>query len=164
MRCSARPAGRFIAARLVVTSLRHNGLVLIARGHAGRHGAAVCRSFPKGFLPQQDTGAIVVTTEAAQNISIPAMSALQAQAAAIVQQDPAVAGVASLVGAGTVNATPNVRALSITLKPRRQRTAAPVVIARLQAKLAGIPGAVPMQPVQDIQIGARVSRTQFNTR
>ena len=90
------------------------------------------------------------------------MTALQERAAAIVQADPAVAGVASLIGAGTANPTPNAGRLSITLKPRRERDPAPVVIARLQAKLAGIAGlGTYMQPVQDIQIGARVSRTQY---
>jgi multidrug efflux pump len=117
---------------------------------------------PKGFLPQQDTGAIVATTEAAQNISIPAMAALQLKAEAVVEADPAVESAASLVGAGSVNPTPNVGRLSITLKPRRQREAMGVVLARLQSKLRGLTGlSVFMQPVQDIQIGARVSRTQY---
>jgi multidrug efflux pump len=117
---------------------------------------------PKGFLPQQDTGAIVATTEAAESISVPAMAALQMRAAGIVAGDPAVSGVASLVGAGAVNPSPNVGRLSITLKPRRQRDGAAVVALRLQRKLAAIPGLTTfMQPVQDIQIGARVSRTQY---
>jgi multidrug efflux pump len=117
---------------------------------------------PKGFLPQQDTGAIVITTEAAQNVSIPAMTALQAKAAAIVTDDPAVANVASLVGASEVNPTPNVGRLSVTLKPRPQREAMETVIARMRGRLGVIPGlAVFMQPVQDIQIGARISRTQY---
>ncbi len=117
---------------------------------------------PKGFLPQQDTGAIIAVTEAAQSASIPRMNELQQRVAAIVQADPAVAGVASFVGAGTINPTPNTGRLSITLKPRGERDPAPAVIARLQDKVSGIPGmSVFMQPVQDIQIGARVSRTQF---
>jgi multidrug efflux pump len=118
---------------------------------------------PKGFLPQQDTGVIIAVTEAAQSVSISRMSELQAQAADIVQQDPAVTGVVSFVGAGTINATPNTGRLTIALLPRRQRDAdAATIAARLQAKLAGLPGlSVFMQPVQDIQIGARVSRTEF---
>ena len=117
---------------------------------------------PKGFLPQQDTGAIIAVTEAAQSASIPRMTELQAGVAATIQADPAVAGVASFVGAGTINPTPNTGRLAITLKPRRERDPAREVIDRLQAKLAGIPGmTVFMQPVQDIQIGARLSRTQF---
>jgi multidrug efflux pump len=90
------------------------------------------------------------------------MSRLQLRAAAIVERDPAVENVASLVGAGSVNPTPNVGRLSITLKPRTQRPAIIAVMARLQAALQSVPGlSVFMQPVQDIQIGARVSRTQY---
>ncbi len=117
---------------------------------------------PKGFLPQQDTGLIVATTEAAQSVSIARMSELQEQMAALVRQDPAVAGVASFVGAGTQNTTPNAGRLTVALKPRGERDGAAAVIARLQAHTAGLPGlTVFFQPVQDIQIGARSSRTQF---
>ena len=148
--------------RTLIFSLRHNRAVLLIAAATLVGTVLLYIAIPKGFLPQQDTGAIVVTTEGAQNISIPAMSALQFQAAAIIQHDPAVSGVASLVGAGSVNSTPNSGRISITLVPRRQRPAAPIVIARLQAKLAALPGLKTyMQAVQDIQIGARVSRTQF---
>jgi multidrug efflux pump len=148
--------------RTLIFSLRHNRVVLMIAVATLAGTVALYIIIPKGFLPQQDTGAIVVTTEAAQSISIPAMTALQLQAAAIIQKDPAVAGVASLVGAGSVNATPNAGRISITLVPRRQRPSAPVVIARLQHKLARVVGLKTyMQAVQDIQIGARVSRTQF---
>ena len=117
---------------------------------------------PKGFLPQQDTGVIIAVTEAAQSASIPRMQALQAELAQAAQRDPAVAGVISFVGAGSINATPNTGRITIALKPRDQRDPAPVVIARLQAAMGGHPGmSVFMQAVQDIQIGARISRTQF---
>ena len=148
--------------RSLVFALRHNGVVLVIAAATLVGTVALYVVIPKGFLPQQDTGAIVATTEAAQNISIPAMGALQIRASDIVMADPAVAGVASLVGAGAVNPTPNVGRLSITLKPRRQRETVTAVIARLQDSLRRIPGlTVYMQPVQDIQIGARVSRTQY---
>ena len=155
---------RLLAAyrRSLVFTLRHNNAVLLVALLTLAGTIALYVIVPKGFLPQQDTGAIVATTEAAQNISLPAMIGLQQRAADIVQADPAVAGVASLVGAGTANPTPNAGRLSITLKPRRERAPAPAVIARLQARLAGIAGlTVYMQPVQDIQIGARISRTQY---
>ncbi len=117
---------------------------------------------PKGFLPQQDTGVIVATTEAAESVSIPRLAAMQTRVVDIVERDPAVTGVVSFVGAGTINATPNTGRLTIALKPIANRDAAPAVIDRLQAAVAGIPGlSVFFQPVQDIQIGARVSRTQF---
>jgi multidrug efflux pump len=117
---------------------------------------------PKGFLPQQDTGLIIAVTEAGQSVSIPRLATLQMQVAEIVRRDPAVTGVVSFVGAGTINATPNTGRLSIALKPVRERDAAPVVIARMQQAIAGIPGITAFfQPVQDVQIGTRVSRTQF---
>jgi multidrug efflux pump len=117
---------------------------------------------PKGFLPQQDTGVIVAVTEAAQSASIPRMQRLQTQLAEAALRDPAVAGVVSFVGAGSINATPNTGRLTIALKPRPDRDPAPVVIARLQRAMSGVPGiGVFMQPVQDIQIGTRISRTQF---
>jgi multidrug efflux pump len=148
--------------RTLELSLRHNSFMIGVAGATLVGTLLLYLVIPKGFLPLQDTGSIAVTTEAAQNISIPAMSALQLRAAAIVQADAAVAGVASLVGAGSVNATPNAGRITITLKPRPQRDAVGVVIARLQRKLAAIPGLVTyMQAVQDIQIGARVSRTQY---
>ena len=117
---------------------------------------------PKGFLPQQDTGVIVAVTEAAQSASIPRMDRLQTGLAEIALRDPAVAGVTSFVGAGTINATPNTGRITIALKPRPERDRAPAVIARLQQAMGGVPGmSVFMQPVQDIQIGTRISRTQY---
>ena len=146
----------------LVVSLRHQPFVLGLAILTLAGTILLYIAVPKGFLPQQDTGAIIATTQAAQNISIPAMAKLQLRAADIVQNDQAVQGVSSLIGAGSVNPTPNVGRLSITLKPRRQREAMAVVIARLQASLHNLTGlATFMQPVQDIQIGARVSRTQY---
>ncbi len=144
-------------------SLRHERLVL-GIALATLIGTVVLYvAIPKGFLPLQDTGLIVAVTEGEQSISIPRMSALQARAAAIVQQDPAVTGVVSFVGAGSINPTPNTGRLTIVLAPRRDRSAsAQQIAARLEAKLSALAGlSVFMQPVQDIQIGTRISRTQF---
>ena len=117
---------------------------------------------PKGFLPRQDTGVILAVTEAAQSASIPKLLALQTRMAEIVRQDPAVTGVVSFVGAGTINTTPNTGRLTIALKPIGQRAPLDTVLARLQAAIAPIPGITAFfQPVQDIQIGTRVSRTQY---
>ena len=117
---------------------------------------------PKGFLPAQDTGVIVAITEASQAISVPAMAKLQARFAAAAKADPAVTDVVSLVGAGSTNATPNAGQVTIALRPRRQRKGVAAVQARLQAAARAIPGlTVFTQPVQDIQIGTKVSRTQY---
>ena len=149
-------------ARTLKRALRAQGLVLlVALGTLA--GTILFYLFiPKGFLPLQDTGVIVAVTEAAESASIARMGRLQTQLAEIAQQDPAVAGVVSFVGAGTINATPNTGRITLALKPRGQRDTAPVVIARLQAAMGGVPGmSVYMQPVQDIQIGTRISRTQY---
>ncbi len=143
-------------------ALRRQALVLLVAFGTLVGTLALYVAVPKGFLPAQDTGVIVAITEAGQSISIPAMSRLQNQAAAIAQADPAVTGVVSLVGAGSINATPNTGRLTLALKPRRERDAIDAVMARLMAQMASIPGlSVFMQPVQDIQIGTRISRTQF---
>jgi multidrug efflux pump len=117
---------------------------------------------PKGFLPQQDTGVVLAVTEAAQSASIPRLLDLQTTAAERIAKDPAVTGVVSFVGAGTINATPNSGRLTIALKPVQRRDPAPVVIARLEHAINDIPGFTAFfQPVQDITIGTRVSRTAF---
>ncbi len=118
---------------------------------------------PKGFLPLQDTGVIVAVSEAAQSVSTTRMAQLQGQAAQVIRADPDVVSVVAFVGAGSVNPTANTGRLTIVLKSRRERSAtAQQIAARLQAGLHAIPGLVVfMQPVQDIQIGTRISRTQF---
>ena len=118
---------------------------------------------PKGFFPLQDTGLIVGVTEAAADVSFPRMLGLQESLAQAVLGDPDVATVASFIGADGTNATTNSGRLSIALKPRRDRTAgAEEIIARLRDKAAGVGGIqVFLQPVQDLQIETRQSRTQF---
>ncbi len=151
-----------VYARTLAVALRFQGTILLIAVGTLAGTIILYVATPKGFLPQQDTGVIVAVTEAAQSASVPRMSTLQTQLAEIAQRDPAVTGVVSFVGAGTINATPNTGRLTIALKPRRERDPAPVVIARLQAAMAGVPGmSVFMQAVQDIQIGTRISRTQF---
>jgi hydrophobe/amphiphile efflux-1 (HAE1) family protein len=118
---------------------------------------------PKGLLPQQDTGLIVGVTDAAQSISFRAMLERQKAISEIVQRDPDVVSVASVVGAGTINATVNTGRLLITLKPRDERNAsASDIIERLRQSTGNVQGiSLFMQAVQDVQIDSRVSRTQF---
>ncbi len=78
---------------------------------------------PKGFLPQQDTGLIVVTTDADESISFDAMARIQGQVAALAQKDPDVTGVDSFIGAGTINTTPNTGRVTVALKPHDKRKA-----------------------------------------
>ena len=118
---------------------------------------------PKGFLPAQDTGIIVVTTDAKPGVSFHRMVQLQAKAAEIALQDPDVAGIDSFVGVGLVNPTPNTGRMTIVLKRRDQRHRSATEIARrLGAAMAAVQGlSVYLQPVPEIQVGTRASRTQY---
>jgi HAE1 family hydrophobic/amphiphilic exporter-1 len=116
---------------------------------------------PKGFFPQQDTGLITGISEAAQDVSFPAMINYQEALGEIVRSDTAVAHVAMSIG-GSSNAL-NTGRMFVTLKPRDQRDAsASQVIARLRAQLAKVQGAnLYLQSAQDVRVGGRASRTQF---
>ena len=118
---------------------------------------------PKGFFPQQDTGIVFGTTEAGQDISFPAMYKLQEQAGAIIMKDPDVATMAMGLGVGVGNSAQNTGRMFITLKPREQRDDDVFrVIARLRPQLAKIAGLrVYLQAAQDVTVGGRFSRTQF---
>ncbi|HEY4769424.1 MAG TPA: efflux RND transporter permease subunit, partial [Myxococcales bacterium] len=118
---------------------------------------------PKGFFPQQDTGLIIGVTEGAPDASFARMMDRQRALADVVLQDPDVAAVASFIGADGTNPTSNSGRLNITLKPRNQRDASAVeIIGRLQQRTAQVEGIrLYLQPVQDLQIETRVSRTQY---
>ncbi|MEI9401812.1 efflux RND transporter permease subunit [Mesorhizobium argentiipisi] len=118
---------------------------------------------PKGFFPQQDTGMITGIAEAAPDVSSQAMSARIQAAIRVVIADPAVASVGSSIGPSGATSTLNQGRLFIALKPREQRDAsADQVINRLQASLAKIEGIrLYMQAAQDITVGARVAKTQY---
>ncbi|TAH67651.1 MAG: acriflavine resistance protein B [Rhodopseudomonas palustris] len=118
---------------------------------------------PKGFLPLQDTASITAVTEAGPDVSLAAMRDRQQQAAEAIRADPDVVGVVSVIGAGSVNPTPNVGRLVMTLKPRGERAAdIGEVIARLKQRVAAIPGiTVYFQAVQDVQISTQSSRSQY---
>jgi hydrophobe/amphiphile efflux-1 (HAE1) family protein len=117
---------------------------------------------PKGFFPQQDTGLILGQSEAAQDISFAAMAERQQALLNAIMRDPAVATVGSAVGAGGGTYTLNDGRVFIQLKPANQRDGIAKVIARLQTNLAKIQGiTLYMQAAQDITIGARLNKTQF---
>ena len=118
---------------------------------------------PKGFFPVQDTGVILGVSQAPPTISFPAMSNRQEALAKVILQDPAVESLSSFIGIDGVNTTINSGRIQINLKPREDRDAnASQVIRRLQPKLANVPGiTLFMQPVQDLSVEDRVSRTQY---
>lgn len=118
---------------------------------------------PKGFFPVQDTGVIQGISEAPQSISFAAMGERQQELAKIILQDPAVQSLSSYIGVDGDNATLNSGRLLINLKPHSARNlTATEVIARLQPQLDKLVGIrLFMQPVQDLTIEDRVSRTQY---
>ena len=118
---------------------------------------------PKGFFPVQDTGALVGISEGPPDASFESMMSRQSALAEAVMTEPDVATVASFIGADGTNPTANSGRLTISLKPRAERSAsAEEIIARLKAKAASIPGmALYLKSVQDLQIDSRTSRTQY---
>ena len=118
---------------------------------------------PKGFFPVQDTGVIQAISQAPQTIGAKAMIAKQQELAKIVLADPAVESLSSFIGADGTNTTTNSGRMSINLKPLDQRhMSASDVIRRLNSKLGQVEGIqLYMQPVQNITVDDRVSRTQY---
>src|SRR5262245_16141673 len=119
---------------------------------------------PKGYFPQDDTGLVFGSTRAASDISYEAMVGLQRRALDIVLADPAVAGVGSSVGASGFNASVNQGRMFISLKPLAERDGLTTqrVVDRLRRALARIEGIdVFMNPSQDIRVGARQGRAQY---
>jgi len=118
---------------------------------------------PKGFFPVQDTGVIQGISEAPQSISFSAMAERQQALSRVVLEDPAVESLSSFIGVDGINSTLNSGRILINLKPLKERRInATEVIRRLQQELARVEGiSLYMQPVQDLTIEDRVSRTQY---
>jgi multidrug efflux pump len=118
---------------------------------------------PKGFFPVQDTGVIMGISEAPENTSFVAMSQKQQELAKVILKNGNVDSLASFIGVDGTNVTPNSGRIQINLKPRNQRKeTASEIIRDLQPELAKVEGiALYMQPVQDLTVESRVSRTQY---
>ncbi len=118
---------------------------------------------PKGFFPIQDTGVILGISQAPETISFPAMAQRQQQLQNVILQDPAVENISSFIGVDGTNTTANSGRIQITLKPLEERDGSALdVIRRLQPKLEQVSGiTLYMQPVQDLTVEDRVSRTQY---
>ena len=118
---------------------------------------------PKGFFPVQDTGIIQGISEAPQSISFSAMAERQQALARLILQDPAVASLSTFIGVDGTNYTLNSGRVLINLKPlAERRISASEVIRRLQPRLASLSGiTLFMQPVQDLTVEDRVTRTQY---
>jgi multidrug efflux pump len=118
---------------------------------------------PKGFFPVQDTGVILGVSEAPQSISFAGMARRQQELAKVILQDPAVESLSSFIGVDGTNPTANSGRIQINLVAlERRKISASEVIRRLQPRLAGVEGiTLFMQPVQDLTVEDRVSRTQY---
>jgi HAE1 family hydrophobic/amphiphilic exporter-1 len=142
--------------------LRHRFLTLLAFAATAAASVLLFIAIPKGFFPQQDTGLITGTSEAAQDVSFQDMLRIQQGFGAIVARDPDVATVAMSAGTGGGQSANNGR-IFIALKPRSERHAsAGEVINRLRPQLAKVQGAALfLQAAQDINVGGRPTRTQY---
>ena len=143
--------------------LRHQEMTLMIAGLTLVATILLYIVAPKGFFPIQDTGVIVGISEAPQTISFNGLSERQQQLTKIILQDPAVESLSSFIGVDGTNATVNSGRVQINLKPLSERKiSASDIIRRLQPELATIEGiTLYMQPVQDLSVEDRVSRTQY---
>lgn len=143
--------------------LNHQALILKIAAATLVFTGVLLYIIPKGFFPVQDTGVIQGISSAAESISFTAMTERQQALARVILQDPDIANLSSFIGIDGTNTTLNSGRILINLKPLHTRdTNASDVIRRLQTKLDDIPGiTLYMQPVQDLSVDDRVSRTQY---
>jgi multidrug efflux pump len=149
--------------RTLTVVLRHQTATLLVAAATLVLTVFLYIAIPKGFFPVQDTGVIQGISQAPQSISFSAMAEKQQELASVILADPAVASLSSFIGADGTNTTLNSGRMAINLKPLNQRDlSASDVIRRLEQQLAGVKGIrLYMQPVQDITVDDRVTRTQY---
>ncbi|WP_032112297.1 multidrug efflux RND transporter permease subunit [Candidatus Paracaedibacter symbiosus] len=150
-------------ARSLKTVFRYQKEVLIIAGVTVGLTGVLFYFIPKGFFPIQDTGVIQGITQAPESVSFKAMAQRQRAIAAVVLEDPAVEGLSSFIGIDGTNTTLNGGRLLINLKPMEiRKLSASDIIRRLQEKVDKVADIkLFMQPVQDLSIDDRVSRTQY---
>ncbi|HEY8710872.1 MAG TPA: efflux RND transporter permease subunit [Burkholderiaceae bacterium] len=145
--------------RSLDAALRHRGLVGLVALATLVATVWLFVTIPKGFFPQEDIGQIQVSTEAAEDTSFAAMVQLQTRVATVFREDPNVATVNSFNGGGGAQ---NSGRLFINLKPRGERAPMKQVVEGLRRKLREVPGiAVFMRPIQNLQLGGRPSKAQY---
>jgi hydrophobe/amphiphile efflux-1 (HAE1) family protein len=148
--------------RGLVVALRHRFVTLMVMISTVVLTGVLFIRIPKGFFPQEDTGLIQGIAEGAQNTSPQAMEDRMQAVLAVVTKDPAVAAANAYIGPGGPTVTENDGRVFITLKPFGQRPGVDQVIARLNKALQPVYGiTLYMQAAQDITIGARLSKTQY---
>ncbi|WP_367849969.1 efflux RND transporter permease subunit [Rhodoferax sp. WC2427] len=145
--------------RWLDAALRHRNIVLALAAVTLVATVWLVMVIPKGFFPEEDIGQIQVSTESSEDISFPAMVKLQEAAAAIVRADPNVLTVSSFNGG---NGSQNTGRMFINLKPQAERPKMKVVVEGLRKKLRAVAGInVFMRPVQNLQLGGRQSKAQY---
>ncbi len=149
--------------RLLTKVLEHQRITLCVAVATFLLTAGLYAAVPKGFFPQQDTGLIQIMTQAPQNVSFTEMSSRQQQAVKLLLQDPDVATISSFIGIDGTNETVNTGRMQISLRPHAERKYdATQIMLRLQQQLAGMTGLqFYLQPVQDLTVEDRISRTQY---
>jgi hydrophobe/amphiphile efflux-1 (HAE1) family protein len=148
--------------RALVVALRHRFATLLVMISSIVATLVLFVEIPKGFFPQEDTGLIQGIAEGAENISPQAMKDRMRAVLAVIMKDPAVAAANAYIGPGGPTVTENDGRVFITLKPLGQRVGVDQVIARLNKALQPVWGiTLYMQAAQDITVGARVSKTQY---
>ncbi len=143
--------------------LRHQPLTLLVTAATLVATVLLYIVVPKGFFPVQDTGVILGISQAPQTVSFREMSDRQQALASVILKDPAVESLSSFIGVDGINTTLNSGRIQVNLKPLEDRDAsASEIIRRLQPNLNQVPGiTLYMQPVQDLTVEDRVSRTQY---
>ncbi|MGH9638310.1 MAG: efflux RND transporter permease subunit, partial [Candidatus Angelobacter sp.] len=143
--------------------LKHQTITLLATVAALALTLYLYVIVPKGFFPVQDTGVILGISEGPENVSFTSMAERQQKLAKVILEDPDVASLSSFIGIDGTNTTQNSGRIQINLKPHEDRSdTASDIIRRLQPELAKVEGiTLYMQPVQDLTVEDRVSRTQF---
>jgi multidrug efflux pump len=150
--------------RMVRVVLRHQPLTLLVALGTLILTIYLYQIAPKGFFPVQDTGSILGISQAPETVSFSSMAKRQQELAQVILQDPAVENLSSFIGADGVNTTMNSGRIQVTLKPLEQRAgvSATDVIRRIGSKLNQVEGIqLFMQPVQDLTVEDRISRTQY---
>ncbi|MEO8432814.1 MAG: efflux RND transporter permease subunit [Acidobacteriota bacterium] len=149
--------------RTLTWVLKHQRATLVVAGATLVATILLYVVIPKGFFPIQDTGVILGISEASQTVSFPAMAERQRAVARTILEDPAVESLSSFIGIDGTNTTMNSGRIQINLKPLGDRgMGAGDVIRRLQTSLEKVQGiTLFMQPVQDLTVEDRVSRTQY---
>jgi Cation/multidrug efflux pump len=149
--------------RTLIWVLRHQTATLVVAVATLVSTVLLYLVIPKGFFPVQDTGVILGISEAPQSVSFASMADRQQALARVILRDPAVQSLSSFIGIDGTNTTMNSGRIQINLKPLEERKAnATEIIRRLQPELAKVEGTTLfLQPVQDLTVEDRVSRTQF---